>query len=473
MKQVLAFDFGASSGRVIIGKYDGSKIHIEELHRFSNDPVMLGDTFHWDVLRLFHEIKQGLTKVKNELAKNNTKIDSIGIDTWGVDYGLLDNKGRLLENPVHYRDKRTHGIKQPDYYNITGIQHMNINTIYQLYSLAQNRPELLERADKLLFMPDLFNYFLTGEKSCEYSIASTSGLLNAVTKDWSAEVLSELKIPQKLFCEITKGGRVLGNISGQIREELSLPEISVVSICGHDTACAVVAVPAAKEDFLYLSCGTWSLMGTELDKPLLDSEGITNEGGYGGKIRYLKNIVGLWLIQESRREWKRQGKDYSFEDFGKMARAAEGGKCYIDTDYPDFSLTGNLPQKIKDYCKNTGQFVPQTDGEVLRCIYDSLAKKYAETKDEIEKLTGKSYDTLHMIGGGIQDEFLCEQTAKYCKCKVLAGPIEATAMGNIAIQLMAFKDIKDIKEAREIIRNSVEIKQPGDMSIGKKKRFNN
>ncbi len=454
MKQVLAFDFGASSGRVILGKFDGKKIELEELHRFSNDPVMLGDTFHWDVLRLFFEIKQGLT-----IAKNKTSLDSIGIDTWGVDFGLIDKHGRLLENPVHYRDTRTVDIEQPDFYEITGIQHMNINTIYQLYALVLKRPELLERADKLLFMPDLFNYLLTGVKSCEYSVASTSGLLDAKSKQWSKKIIERLGIPQHIFCDIDKSGRIIGQLSDRITEELSLPPIPVVSICGHDTASAVVTVPAEQEDFLYLSSGTWSLMGTLTDTPNFDNPNITNEGGYGGKIRYLKNIVGLWLVQESRREWKRQGKDYSFADLSKMAMESTGGRCYIDPDYPEFSLTGNVPQKIKDYCKNTAQYVPQTDAEIMRCIYDSLAKKYSEAKDEIEICTRKKYDTLHIIGGGIKDSFLCELTAKYCKCKVLAGPIEATAMGNIAVQLMALGEIKDINEARTIIKNSTDIKE--------------
>lgn len=448
MKRVLAFDFGASSGRAIIGKFDGNKITLEEIHRFENNPVMLphknGATFHWDFLRLFYEVGQGINK-----AKLQGGFDSIGIDTWGVDFGLLDKNGRLLENPVHYRDERTTRIARPNYYARSGIQAMAFNTVYQLSALQQERPELLKRASSLLFMPDLFAYFLSGEKNTEASIASTSGLVDLHTRKWNKELLGELKLPKKLFGKIQPSGRVIGKLRDS--------NANVISICGHDTASAVVAVPTTHDDFLYLSCGTWSLLGTEIASPILTNENITNEGGYGGKIRYLKNISGLWLIGESRRQWKREGRDLSFMDIENQARVADAKNALIDPNFPDFAVEGNLPAKIQQYCRDTQQEIPQTVGEIARTIYESLAQTYAQTVAEIETATGKNYPALNMIGGGIKDKLLCELTAKRCKRQVFAGPTEATALGNIAVQLITAREIKNIKQAREVIRNSIDI----------------
>ncbi len=448
---VLAFDFGASSGRAVMGEFDGERITLTELHRFSNDPVYLNGTLYWDVLRLFYEIKQGIVK-----AKCYSGFESIGIDTWGVDFALIDRDGALIENPVHYRDSRTGLIEKPNLYDKTGIQYLHFNTAYQLKYLAKKRPDTLKRADKLLFLPDYFNYLLTGVKSCEYSIASTSAMLDGHTKDWSDEVVDWIGLDRGLLCSISGGGRVLGQLSDDISEELMVNKVKVISVCGHDTACAVVAVPTQETDFLYLSCGTWSLMGTQLDNPIFTSQSITNEGGYDGKIRYLKNITGLWMIQSCRRRWEREGRLYSYPELEQLARAAKGERCYIDTNAPQFSDMGNIPKLVQEYCKSTNQYIPKTVGEVTRCIYESLAKEYAKTKVEIEQNTHKTYNTIHMVGGGIRDSFLCELTQQYCGCRVIAGPVEATAMGNIALQLIALGEIKDLNQAKRIIKASAQ-----------------
>ncbi len=463
MKKVLAIDFGASSGRAVVGSFDGEKITLEEIHRFSNDPVILGGTMYWDVLRLFHEIKQSLIKAKPY------GVESVAIDTWGVDFGLLDKDGRLLENPVHYRDCRTAGtveeseklISRSRLYEITGNQIMEINTAFQLLSLAKNRPELLERADKAVMMPDLFDYFLSGNIHAELSIASTTQLFDSKNKCWSGEVMEKLGIKPSLMPEIIPSGTVVGTLSKELCEELDIEPIKVVAVCGHDTQCALTATPAKEKDFIFLSCGTWSLLGTELDLPIIDENSsrlnVTNELGCEGKTSFLKNIIGLWLIQESRRQWIREGKEYSFAELESMAKAAQPFKCFIDPDAPEFTPSGNIPKRIKEYCKRTGQPVPQTDGEVMRCIYESLALKYRSAKEELEACTGKNYSAIYMVGGGTKDRFLSQLTACSCNCTVSSGPIEATALGNIAIQLMADGEIKGLSHGREIVRNSEKI----------------
>ena len=464
-KKVLAFDFGASGGRAMCGTFDGEKITIEELHRFSNDPVILNGTMYWDVLRLFFEIKQGLIK-----AKKCGHIESIGIDTWGVDFGLIDSEGRLLENPVHYRDARTEGmleesfhlIDKKRFYEITGNQFMEINTAFQLLYLLKNRKDLLERADKMLLMPDLFNYFLTGEKKAEYSIASTTQLLDAKEGKWSDEVISALGLPKEIFPEIVPTGTKIGQLSEEICGELGLDRIDVIAAAGHDTQAAMVAVPASEDDFIFLSCGTWSLLGTELEAPIINEKSefynITNEGGYGRKTSFLKNIIGLWCIQESRRQWLREGQEYGFGELEKMAAASEPLKCFIDPDAPEFTPAGNIPERIREYCRRTGQAVPETIGEVVRCINESLAMKYRQAVEEIKDCTGKDYQTIYIVGGGTQRALLCQFTANACGCRVSAGPVEATVLGNVALQLMATGEIGSLKEARKIVRRSQDIK---------------
>lgn len=464
-KRVLAFDFGASSGRAIIGCFDGDKITLEEVHRFSNDPVSVGGTVYWDVLRLFYEIKQGIIK-----AKIAGGFDSIGIDTWGVDFGLIDSEGKLMENPVHYRDARTVGLVDEAFktmpkeklYGITGIQFMELNTLFQLISLKKYRPWMLERADKMLFMPDLFGYMLTGKMCAEYSIASTSQLIDLDKRTWSKEILDAFGIKESVFAPLVQPGTVLGELSKEICEECGVDPVPVISVCGHDTQSAITSVPCEDGDFAFLSSGTWSLFGTELDKPIVNETSmninITNEGGFDGSTGFLKNIIGLWLIQESRRQWKREGKEYSYADLEKLALAAEPFKCFIDPDAPEFVPHGNIPERVREFCRKTGQFVPETVGEIMRCIYESLAMKYRLTFEKLRECTERDYPVIHVIGGGTKDGLLCQMTANSCDRTVKAGPIEATVMGNVAVQLMSDGSVKNIGQARKIVADSSELK---------------
>lgn len=460
-KRVLAFDFGASSGRAILGIFDGSKITLKEVHRFSNDPVMVHGTVYWDVLRLFYEIKKGIIKAKAEGG-----FDSIGIDTWGVDFGLLDDEGRLLENPIHYRDLRTKGliedsfncISKNRFYELTGIQFMELNTVFQLYSLKKQRPQILDKAKSLLFMPDLFAYFLTGEKVTEYSIATTSQLIDVKTKSWCSEIFESLGIPERLMGEIVMPGAKIRELSDDICEELGVPKAKVISVCGHDTQSAITAVPCADKNFAFLSSGTWSLFGTELDNPIVNDKSlemnITNEGGCEGKTGFLKNIIGLWLIQESRRHWARNGEEYSYADLEKLALKEEPFRCFIDPDAPEFVPMGNIPERVRDYCRVTGQYVPESVGQIMRCIYESLAMKYRSTFTKIKECTGIDYSCIHVIGGGVKDGLLCRMTASSCNVTVKAGPIEATVLGNIAVQLLAQGCVENVTQARKIIEKS-------------------
>jgi rhamnulokinase/L-fuculokinase len=481
MKNVLAFDFGASSGRAVIGSLENGKISLTEVHRFSNDPVILNGTVYWDILRLWHEIKQGIVKAKAY------GFDSIGIDTWGVDFGLIDKDGRLLENPVHYRDSRNDGmieysenfISNSEMYDITGIQFMQFNTVFQLLVLLRDRPELMERTEKVILMPDLFNYFLTGEKKSEFSMASTTQMLDVFKHEWSDKLLEKLNINKDLMCPLIKPGQIVGQVSPEICEELGIEPVNVVAVCGHDTASAMFAVPTLEKDFAFLSCGTWSLFGTELDEPIINEKtkkyNITNEGGFDCKISFLKNIIGLWLIQESRRQWQREGEDYSYADLEKLALKSKPFKCFIDPDAPEFSPMGNIPQRVREYCSRTGQEIPETVGEIMRCIYESIAMKYRYTNECLQDCTEKIYEKLYVIGGGVKDKLLLQMTANSLAIPVSAGPIEATVLGNIAIQFIASGDIKDNQEARKIIADSTDIKiyEPADTDIWAKayKRF--
>lgn len=461
-KNVIAADFGASGGRVMLVSFDGKKLSIEELHRFSNDPVILNGTMYWDFLRLFYEVKQGLLK-----SKAHGRIESLGVDTWGVDFGLVDRMGNLIDNPVHYRDGRTRGmlkrsfekIEKETFYHITGNQFMEMNTAFQLLSLSE-KSDLLERADSLLLMPDLFNYFLSGVKASEYSIASTTQLMDAVKQTWSEEVVKKLLLPGRLLQNIIPGGTKLGPLQADICGELGMNPMDVIAVAGHDTQSALAAVPAKDHDFIFISCGTWSLFGTELDKPLINQSSetfnLTNEGGYGGKISFLKNIIGLWLIQESRRQWKREGQDYSFCRLEEMALKSDSFRCLIDPDSPEFTPVGDVPGRIRDYCLKTNQQVPLSQGQVVRCIDESLAFKYRAALEEIRTCTGKEYKAIHLVGGGVKSALLCQMTADACGCPVIAGPVEATVIGNAVVQLITGGFISGIMEAKQIIRDSFE-----------------
>jgi len=444
MKTVLAFDFGASSGRAIKAVYNNGKIEYNEIHRFENIPVIEnGSVFH-DVPMILNEIKAAVEKAG--------KIDSLAFDTWGVDYGLIDSQGSLMKLPYHYRDLRTANAlekaeKAIDFellYKKTGNQIMNINTLFQLIS-----DDNLSKADKTLFMPDLFCWLLTGNMTCEKTIASTSQMLNPVSGKWSSTVLEKFGIDKALFPPLTPSASVNGEYKG----------IKVITVAGHDTQCAVAAMPVdSHEDVIFLSCGTWSLIGCELDAPVLTEQSnraeLSNEAGANGKINYLKNISGLWLIQQLKKELNEMGGSYSYNDLEKLARACTPFKCFVDPDAPSLSAHGNLIDKMKAYCAGTGQHIPESAGELARCVYESLALKYRYAVHQIKECTGKNFKALHILGGGTKDNFLCEMTANSVGIPVIAGPAEATALGNIMLQLIALGEIKNVAEGRSIIKQS-------------------
>lgn len=464
-KRILAFDFGASSGRAILGTLADGKIEMREIHRFSNDTVSMCGTMYWDILRLFFEIKAGITK-----AVADGGFDAISIDTWGVDFGLIDRNGKLLSNPVHYRDKRTEAIPEEvfktvsrdELYSLTGTQCSRINTLYQLMYLKLHEPELLERAEKMLMIPDLFAYMLTGEMYEEATIASTSNLYDPKTHDWSFELIERLGLPKKLFARIIKPGSVYGKLSPEICEELGCESVPVIAVASHDTASAVAAVPSESDDFVYVSSGTWSLFGIESEAPIMtaaaENNNFTNEGGFDDTVRFLKNITGLWLIQEARRQWRREGTEVGFDTLEKEALTSEPFKCYIDVDDPAFETAGNLPKRVCEYCEKTGQYVPQSRGEIMRCIYQSLAMKYRYTFDLLKKTDGRAYGSINIVGGGTKDGLLSQMAADACNTEIFAGPVEATALGNIAVALYALEELADFKEIRRTVSRSAHLK---------------
>ncbi len=473
-KQVLAVDYGASGGRVMLGGFDGASFTISELHRFPNDPVKLGDTMYWDVLRLYFEMKQGIVKSKAYGA-----ISGIGVDTWGVDFGLLDREGRLLDNPVHYRDGRTAGMMEKTLkmvgrdplYELTGNQLMEINTLFQLMAVKERRPELLERADALLLMPDLFQYFLSGEKISEKSIASTTQMMDMRQGKWAFGLLETLGLQAGMMRDILPGAVRTGSLRPEIRKELGVPAMEVIAVAGHDTQSAMAAIPACEEDFLFISCGTWGLFGTELTEPVISEMSkkfnITNEAGLEGKYAFLKNIIGLWLIQESRRQWIREGKEYGFGELETKAACTEPLKSLINPDAPEFVPAGDIPERIRQFCQKTGQPVPQSEGETVCCIDQSLALAYRKAMDEIRACTGKQYPVIHLIGGGAQSGLLCQMTANACGLPVVAGPVEATVYGNTMALFMALGELNGLTQARRALANTLHtvVYEPRDREI--------
>ncbi len=464
--KMLAIDLGASSGRGIVGSFDGEKLTLRENHRFSNDPVFINGRFTWDILRIYFEIKNSITKT----VIDGDNITSMGIDTWGVDYALIDKYGKMMGNPTHYRDTRTQNItdyvKQfvspEEIYNVTGIQAIDFNTLNQLAADRRDDPETFAAAEKMLFIPDLLNYFLTGKMYTEYTVASTGMILDAAKRDFAYSLTDKLGVKRSLFAPIVQPGFNLGGLLPQINAEVGENKINVVTVASHDTASAVISVPADNDDFIYISSGTWSLMGAELKAPLINDAtrlaNYTNEGGALGTIRFLKNIMGLWIIQESRRQWKREGKDYSFAQMEAWAKESTPFASLINPDYYTFATPGNMPEKIRDYCRMTGQHVPETVGEVVRCIYESLALKYRYTVETIEKLNGKKTKKINVVGGGTKDVFLSQMTADACGIPVCAGPEEATSIGNLMMQAIAAGEVADLSQAREVVRNSFQLK---------------
>ena len=461
-KVYLAADFGGGSGRVIAGWLQDGKLVMEEVHRFGNRQVRLGNHVHWDFPALFEDMKVGLKKA----AAKGYEVESIGVDTWGVDFGLIDRDGQLIGNPVCYRDARTSGmtgklfetLSPTEHYATTGIQVMEINTLAQLLSIKGTAQ--LESAEHLLFMPDLFSYFLTGKANNEYCIASTSELLDAKGREWSWETIEALGLPKKIFGEIVMPGSVRGSLRDDIAEETGLGQIKVIAVGSHDTASAVAAVPAIEGDgaMAFLSSGTWSLLGFELPEPILTEEArkaeFTNEGGVGGRIRFLQNITGLWIMQRLMAEWKERGEEQSF---GVILPAAE--KAQISSIIPvadaAFMNPASMEKAICDYCAQSGQQVPQTKAEMVRCLLTSLATKYKEAIDGVKDILPEMPKRLHIIGGGSQNDLLNQFTANALGIPVWAGPVEATAMGNILVQAMASGEVADMSELREVVRRSV------------------
>lgn len=464
--KMLAFDFGASSGRGILGELRENKIILHEVHRFDNEPVKFMNHIQWDFLRLVHEMKTCLCLCKN----NDERMKSIGIDTWGVDYGLLDRDGELISNPFHYRDNRTdatveacfRSIPQDELINMSGLQCNRYNTIYQLLAEKHSASHRLLHAKTMLLMPDLFNYALTGIMKAEYTIATTTQLYDYKKDDWHHALIKRVGLPTHLFPEIIHPGHVIGPVKGSIQQELHLETCQVVSVGSHDTSSAIAAVPALEDDFIFIATGTWVMVGVENEELLVNditkAYGLSNEGGVGGKVNLLKNIMGLWLMQACRRQWQQDGHAIDFEDMVKEGLETTTASI-IHPDDPCFYAPDNMPNKIKQFCQDTHQKVPQTFGEMVRVIEESLALCVKHTIEGIEKATKKAYNTIHMFGGGIQDPLFCQVVANATGKLVITGPKEATAMGNILLQAIGLGEIKDIKEGREIVRHSIDIKK--------------
>jgi rhamnulokinase/L-fuculokinase len=458
--KVLAIDLGASNGRVVLGEYD-KNITISEIHRFENTPVERDGHLYWDIDTLFSEIKTGIKKNRQVGLASDKDIQSLSIDTWGCDFGLVDINGNLIHSPLHYRDKLTEGnimdevfqiIPKEILYKKTGIEFMRFNTIFQLYALKKQRPSVFEKADKILFMPDLFGFLLTGKIACEYTIASTSGLINLETKQVDTEILNNLGIKPSLFPDICKPGLVLGSLKNDITRELGIGEIQIITGAGHDTADAVTAAPINDSNSCFISCGTWSLLGTECLTPNTGNEAFnfnfTNEGGYNDKILFLKNISGLWLLQESRRQWMQEGDNLDFAQIGEAVAKNISPDVYLDVEREEFGSPGNLPVLFNNFFEATGQRRLSDKIDIAQCVLESLALSYDYRIKQLEQITSKNFSAINIIGGGTLDTNLMLYTANATGKKVIAGPIEATALGNIIIQLISAGVITNVDEAR-------------------------
>jgi len=466
-KNYLAIDLGAESGRTILGSLDDGKLTLSETHRFPNGPVWLPDGLHWDVLRLWTEIKAGISAT----VERGIKPDGLGLDTWGVDFALLDRQGALLGNPFHYRDSRTDGMleaafqcmQREEIFTHTGIQFMQLNSLYQLLAMVRAKAPTLEVAQTFVTIPDLFNYWLSGEISNEFTNATTTQCLDPVERDWALPVLDALEIPTHLFGTVSAPGTLLGTLVPEVATETGAGDIKVILPACHDTGSAVVAVPAQNQDFAWISSGTWSIMGAEVRQPALGNRALacnfTNEGGAFNTWRLSKNIMGLWLVQECRREWQRQGQDHSYDELTHLASESPAFLAVVDPDDGDFFHPGNMPDKIRNYCARTGQQIPQTKGEVLRVVLESLALKYRWVLERLEELTGKRLDPLHIIGGGTQNRLLNQFTADATGRMVVTGPVEATAIGNVLMQAIGLGDLNSFSELRAVVRDSFAVEE--------------
>ena len=470
MTDYLALDIGAESGRAIVVKLDGDQLTINEVHRFGNGPVRLPDGLHWDVLRIWSEIKAGITAA----IRCGAQPAGIGLDTWGVDFALLDKNGALLGNPFHYRDARTDGILDEAFRRVprveifaqTGIQFMQLNSLYQLLVMSLSKSPLLDVAETFVTIPDLFNYWLSGKISNEFTISTTTQCFNPLTCDWARGMLDTLGISSRLFHAVIQPGTVLGTMLPEVVEETGAGSMSVVAPACHDTGSAVAAIPALNQDFAWISSGTWSIIGAEVRQPILGekalSNNITNEGGVFGTWRSCKNIMGLWLVQECRRTWRNHGEDLSYDEITRLAAGARPFLAVIDPDANLFFHPGDMPDKIRKYCAETGQAVPQTKGELVRVALESLALKYRDTLERLEELNGKRLEPIHIIGGGTKNRLLNQFTADCTGRIVVTGPIEAAAIGNALMQAIALGQLGSLAEARAIVRKSfpVETYQP-------------
>lgn len=464
MSNYLAVDLGAESGRVILGALAKEKLSLEELHRFPNQPVRLPTGLYWDSFRLFHEIVEGLTMAGRD---RHLRLAGIGVDTWGVDFGLVGADGGLIDCPRHYRDGRTNGVPErlfevvsrAEVFGHTGIQVMQLNSLYQLYAMHLADSPALRAAERLLFMPDLFSYWLTGVQRAEITIASTSQFYDSKSRRFATELLDRLGLPTSLLPELIEPGRQLGTLLPDLAASTGLGPAPVYATAAHDTAAAVAAVPAEGEDWCYVSSGTWSLMGVELEQPVINEHSyalnFTNELGAGGRILLLKNIAGLWLLQECRRTWAAGGEPASYEELTRMAESAGPAQSIINPD--DFLQPGDMPARIADWCRARSLLPPVTKGETCRVILESLAKRYREVLEGLEALSGRKIRTIHIVGGGSRNALLNRLVASATGRTVVAGPVEATAAGNVLVQATGAGEIRDLDHAREIVRRSFEI----------------
>jgi rhamnulokinase len=463
----LAFDIGAESGRAFLGNIKKDRLTIQETCRFSNGMIIRNGHLHWDIFHLYEEIKKGIIKSSIECG---SRIESIGIDTWGVDFGLLDRKGDLISPPFAYRDKRNElamqkylkKMPEKQIYQLTGVQFMQFNSIFQLYALKTQNPELLEQTQKLLFMPDLFNYFLTGHTKTEFTIATTSQLYDPVKQDWADDIFINLGVPKSIMQDVVPPGTKLGKVKKSIQKEAGISELPVIAVATHDTGAAVAAVPGRGKDWAFISSGTWSILGTESNVPIITEQAykmnFTNEGGINNTFRLSKNIMGLWLLQKCRRAWWKE-KKYKYEDLVHLAEQAKPFRYFIDPDWSPFLNPPDMPETLKKFCRITGQPVPETHAEITRCIFEGLALKYRYVLDELKTVYPGPIRKIHIIGGGAKNHMLCRFTANATGLPVFAGPYEATIIGNIMVQALGRGTIRSVGEMREIISRSVEIKE--------------
>jgi len=458
-KPFLAFDLGAESGRAILARLHSGILTTQEVHRFKNEPVEYGGSLHWDVARLWREMRKALAELQS------VELAGIGVDTWGVDYALLGDRGELLQNPYHYRDTRTAGamdkvlsvLSKEEIYRSTGIQFMPINTLYQLYAAKERTPGILRSAQKLLTIPDLFNYWLTGKTVCEFTNATTTQFVNPVTRTWAMDLLERLGLPTELLAPIVEPGTVIGPLHADIARNTSWAHTPVITPATHDTGSAVAAI-CAREGTAFLSSGTWSLVGTEIDRPILSAEALrlnfTNEGGVEGTTRLLKNVMGLWMLQQCRQVWAAQGHCHEIIELLEMAARETPFAALIDPDHESFLRPANMPASVDDFCQRTDQAPPKTHGAYVRTILESLAFKYRLVIRNLETLTGRPIEKIRVIGGGSKNRLLNQFTADATGKHVLAGPAEATALGNVAMQILATGGASSLHEVRAIVDRS-------------------